>query len=106
MHLLDIESVRQQPGMVLVLDDDERVARHDLVRYVPRGGRGAGAAADPQSRALSQRVQRQSAMLADDDALGGLDRSGFGAQIAAQEFLERPLADEADAGAVRLVEYR
>src|SRR5271169_5821315 len=45
-------------------------------------------------------------MLADHLAVGVFNRAGFGAQMPAQEFLEGPLSDETDAGAVGLVEHR
>src|ERR1700685_1307816 len=45
-------------------------------------------------------------MFADHLALGVFDRTGGGAEVPAQELLERPLTDKTDAGAVRLVEYR
>ena len=92
--------------MILILDDDERIAPRVLVGHVPGRGGGAGAAAEPESGSLPQGVQREAAMLADDLTRVVLDRARLGAQVAAQKFLERPLADEADAGAVRLVVHR
>ena len=92
--------------MVLILDDDQGVTRVDFIRHIPGCGSGSGAPSHSQTRALPERVKREPAMFADDDALGGLDRSRLGAQMSAQELLEWPLADEADAGAVRFVEYR
>src|SRR5271155_1524735 len=44
-------------------------------------------------------------MFADHFAVGIFYRAGRGVEVAAQEFPERPLADEADPGAVRFVEY-
>src|ERR1700733_1002949 len=92
--------------MVLVLDHDECIASHDLVGDVPRCSGRAGPSAHFETRSLTQRVQRESAVLADNPAVGSFDGSRFGAQVSTQEFLEWAFADEADAGAVRLVEHR
>ncbi len=58
-----------------------------FVRDVPGRGGGAGAPAHTQAGALPQRVQRETAMLADDPPVGGLDGSRFGAQIAGSRTL-------------------
>src|SRR5216684_4579155 len=89
--------------MVLILHDDERIALRVLVGHVPGRGGGSGASADAETGALTQGVEGETAMFAYHQAGVGFDRAGFDVKMAAQEFLKRPLADEADAGAVRLV---
>ena len=61
--------------MIRVLYDDQRIARTVLSGHVPRCLRRAGAAAHLQAGALSQRIKRQAAMLADNAAGIGLDRT-------------------------------
>ncbi len=68
--------------MVLILNHDERVARGNLVRDIPGGGRRARASAHTQASALTQGIEREAAMLADDPPVGCLDRSGVGAKYA------------------------
>src|ERR1700761_7370951 len=92
--------------MVLILNHDERVALHDLVRDVPGRGSSAGATTDVQPGALPQGVQREAIVLADRCAVRRLDGPLLGAQVGAQEFLKWSFADEADARAVRFVEDR
>ena len=106
MHLLDAEGVRHQQGMVLILHHDERIASHDLVSDIPRRRGSARAPADFKTGTLAEGVQRETGMFAENSPIGGLDGSGLGAQMLAQELLERALANETDAGAIRLVEYR
>src|ERR1700726_4849915 len=92
--------------MVLILYDDERVALRVLVGDIPgRSGR-ACPAADSKPGALTQGVEGEAAVLAQDLAAVVLDRPRLRAQIAAQELLKGPLADETDAGAVGLVIHR
>ena len=95
-----------QQRMVVILHHDERIALGVFGGDVPRRGRGARAAAHPKPRALAERVERESAMLAETSPSASSIGPGSVVQVAAQEFLEGPLADEADAGAVRLVESR
>src|ERR1700731_4935426 len=92
--------------MVLILHDDERIAPGLLAGHVPGRGGGSGAAAYLKAGPLAQGVQGETAMLAYDQPGVGFDGAGFHLKITAQEFLKRPLADEADAGAVRLVIHR
>src|SRR5208282_2171711 len=72
---------------------------------IPGRGGSARSAAHLEARALAERIQGESAVLADHLAAGTFNRTSRGGEMAAQEVLEWPLADEADAGAVRLVEY-
>ena len=71
-----------------------------------------GAAAAParppifEPGALAERVQCETRVFAENSPVGSLDGSGLRAKMLAQELLERALADETDAGAIRLVEYR
>ena len=60
--------------MVLILNDDERIALCVLVGHVPRRGGGGGAAADPQAGPLAQGIQSETAMLAQDQTGVVLDR--------------------------------
>ena len=73
MQLLDIEAVGHQQRMLVILDDDERVAARVLAGHVPgRIGR-ARLAADTEPRALPEGVERQAAMLAEAAAFRRLD---------------------------------
>src|SRR5262245_42375851 len=92
--------------MFVSLHRDELVAREILVGDVPGVLARAGAAADLETTALPERVEREAAMTADDVAGVGDDVTGRRRDVAREEFAERPFADEADAGAVRLVEDR
>ena len=62
-------------------------------------------ATDLQAAALAQRVKRESLVSAEKLALGRLDRTGGGLDEAAEKLPKWALADEADAGAVGLVEH-
>src|SRR5690606_15677910 len=71
-------------------------------------GRAAAFAlpSDAETLALSQRVVRHALVPAEDAAFGVDNGARARWQVAAQEFPERPLADEADARGVALVVYR
>src|SRR5210317_1530459 len=58
---------------------------------------------DHQTLSLPERVKHESLVLAHDFALGRAHRAGVGWQVGAQEFPERPFADETDSRAVFLV---
>src|ERR1700730_104528 len=92
--------------MILILDDDERIAPRVLLGHVPWRGGGSGASAQPKSGPLAQGVEGETAMLAYHQAHVVFDRAGLHVKVAAQELLNRPLADETDARAVRLVIHR
>ena len=102
---------RQQPRVVVALHDVQRVAGDVLARHEPRL---AGAvrvlvrlqAADADALALAQRVERQAHVLAHGLAVVQLDRARLVRQVAAEEFAERALADEADAGRILLGRIR
>src|SRR5687767_9274817 len=64
------------------------------------------ATADAEALTLTQRVIHEPAMATDAAALQRFDLAGLRGQIGFEELRERPLADEADAGAVLLVEHR
>ncbi len=92
--------------MVPALHDDERVARKVLARDEPWGCHAVLQSADTQTTALPERIARKALMLADDQAVGRLDRTRLARQPGLQELAEGTLTDEADAGGVALVEYR
>src|ERR1044071_2990840 len=91
--------------MIRTLHDDQHIALQILVRDIPGLAAGLVGAADAESLALSERVIHEAAVATDDAALGRLDAAGLRRQILFEELLERALADEADAGAVLLVEH-
>jgi hypothetical protein len=92
--------------VIRALDYDQDVAREVLGGDEPRRLSRALAPADAEPAALSERVSREATMLADDLALRRLDGAGPRRQPAAHEIAERPLADEADAGRIRLSRHR
>src|ERR1700682_3360177 len=71
--------------------------------HVPWRRRRSRPAADSQARPLPKRVKSESAMIADDAAVGAFDGTRRLGQMPAQELIEGPLPDEADAGAVGFV---
>src|ERR1700722_9630332 len=98
MHLLDAESIRQQQRMILILDHNERIASHDLVRHIPGRGGSAGPPAYFEAGTLAEGVQGETCVFTQDSSVGRFDGSGRCAKMLAQKLLEGPLADEADAG--------
>src|SRR5206468_7729670 len=62
--------------------------------------------ADAEPLPLTERVEAQPHVAADDAAAFVLDRAGLVAEVAVEELAERPLADEADAGGVLLRRHR
>ena len=82
----------------------EHVTPAVLRGHIPGLLRMAAPAADLQAAALPERVERESLVGTERLAFGRLDRSGCLVEEAPEEFPKRALADEADAGAVRLVE--
>src|SRR3569832_125843 len=96
--------------MVVALQDPERDPVAVLLRDEPRLEDAAAIvralrldSADAEALALSERVERQALALADHPALLVLDRAGLLADVAIEEFAERPLSDEADAGRILLL---
>src|SRR6187431_2291838 len=91
----------------MALHDDEDVAFEVLARHEPgrvlAGGVGPALdAADTQALPLAQGVEGQADMLPNAPTALVLDGAGLVAQVAVEEFAERPLADEADAGRILL----
>jgi len=95
-----------QRRMVCSLHDDQRVSREVLGRNEPRRVRRALAPADAEPAALAERVALEPAVAADDLAVQRLDGAGPAREPTADEFAERALADETDAGRVPLVRDR
>src|SRR2546429_9735203 len=85
---------------------DGRFAADMLRGHVPGQVRAAMLSADSEPPALAERVERESLVGAEPLPRGGLDGSGGHREEAGQERAERPLADEADPGAVGLAEHR
>jgi hypothetical protein len=84
------------------LDHDERIGLEVLPRDVPRISGAFAPAADAQALALSDRVVHEPLVLAHALAFRRRHRARLLRQVTRQEFAERPLADEADAGGVAL----
>src|SRR6187551_1541075 len=91
--------------MIVALHGDQLVAGEVLGGHVPGVFRPAGAPADLQSAALSQRVEREAAVPAQHLAVLRDDVARRRRDVARQEFAERAFADETDPGAVGLVEH-
>ncbi|TWG78706.1 hypothetical protein L602_000900000100 [Cupriavidus gilardii J11] len=92
--------------MVVPLHHVQRIAGHVLARDIPGVAAAIAAAAQANALALSQRVEGQPDMLADDLAVGRLHRSRFGRQIAIEKIAEWTLADKADPGRILLLRVR
>ncbi len=92
-----------EPVLLVPLQYDQRVAPLVLERDIPRFLGVAARAADCEAGALTERVERQPAVLTEHAAIQILDRPRIRRDVTAEELCERPLADEADAGAVGLV---
>src|SRR5579872_212516 len=90
--------------VVMPLHHDERVPRTVLCRHVPGLLGMTALPADMQSLALPECVESKSLMSAERMALGRLDGARMRLQKAAEKLAKGPLADEADPGAVGLVE--
>src|SRR6202034_2624232 len=101
-----LERHARHERMVVSLDHDQCVARGVLSGDVPGLLGVSAAAADPETGALAQGVERQPAVRPQGLAVSRLDRARRCGQIAAEELAERALTDETDAGAVGLVEHR
>jgi hypothetical protein len=96
----------QQRRMIVSLHDHEHVALQVLVCDVPRRFGRITTPADAQALALAERVIHEPAVLPEPAAGAVLDIAGLRGQELRQELREGPFADEADAGAVFLVEDR
>src|SRR5262249_22300398 len=92
--------------MVVPLDHDQRVTGAVFGSQIPRLLGSPASAANVQSLPLAKRVERQPLVSAEHLAVGRLDGTGPLIHKLAQKFPERPLPDEADARAVRLIEHR
>src|SRR5688572_15644319 len=92
--------------MVMSLHDRQLITFQILRGNVPGIFARARAAADFQSAALTECVEGQSPVPSQDFTLFVDDVSRGRRYVTRQEFAERPFADEADSGAVRLVEDR
>src|ERR1700694_235267 len=94
--------------MFVAAHHDQLVLLHVLAGHVPRLAFGS-VALDPAyayAFSLSDGVESEADVLADHSALGRADRARFVGQIAVEEFAERTLADETDAGRVALGVHR
>src|SRR6185437_14589985 len=100
------EGAAGEPRVIVPLHDDQGVARGVLGSNVPRLLGMAGASADLQAAALAEGVEGQSLVGTEGLAVNGLDGARALGEEAGQELAEWALADEADAGAVGLVEHR
>src|SRR6185312_6804585 len=96
----------EEQRMIVPLHDDEGVAVRVLARDEPGQLRMSGEAADPEPLALTEGIEREAPVGAQALALGRFDRARPVREKAAEKLAERTLADETDAGAVRLVEHR
>src|ERR1039457_2786636 len=94
--------------MVVAAHHDKFVLRHVLARHIPGLALRAAAfhAAYAYAFPLPDGVEGEADVLADHPALGGADRPGCARQIAVEEFAERALADETDAGRILLGVHR
>jgi hypothetical protein len=91
--------------MIVPLHHDKRIARAILRSEIPRLLRTPTSPANVQALSLAERIEREPLVSSQDLTLRRFDRSRPLVDKSAQELPERTLADEADAGAVRLVEY-
>src|SRR5215831_222780 len=92
--------------MIVTLHHDQRVACCILRGDIPWRLRTAAAATDVQSLALTERVEGESFVHAEMLAVSRFDRPGGLRNITGEKLAKRPLTDEADTGAVGLVEHR
>src|SRR2546429_6010237 len=92
--------------MVVPLHDDERIACSILRGDIPGLFGATASASDVQTLALAERVEGEPLMRPEALAVGRLDDTRRAVEKTAEKSPERPLADEADTGAVRLVEDR
>src|SRR5690606_23493120 len=97
-----LEPAAHQPRVVVALHHHQRVAGQVLAGDEPRVAAALALAPHAQALALTQRVEGQPQVLADDPAVVAHDGPGLRGQVAVQELAEGPLADEADAGGVLL----
>src|SRR6266404_5153796 len=100
------ECAARQQRMIVSLHDNERIALGILRRYVPGLLGVAVPSAQPQAAALAERIERESLVGPEPLSGGRFDGPGGPGEEARQKLAKRALADEADAGAVGLVEYR
>ncbi len=91
-----------QQGMVAALHDDQDVPRQVLAGNEPGSFAGAWQAPNAEAAALAERIALESSMLAYDGAFHGFNRAGTRRQPGPDEFAERSLADETDAGRIPL----
>src|SRR5699024_8031580 len=93
-----------QQRVLVPLGDDQAIVRCILADYVPRRARMPRASSDSEPSALTDRIEADPLMPADDHPFRRLDRAGDGLNVAAQERSKVALADKADARAVFPVE--
>jgi len=96
------KSRAMQRGMVVALDDEQRISRQVLGGDEPRRIAGALQAAYAETAALTERVALESTMPAYDCAMLGFYRAGAPRKPVSDELAERALTDEADPGRVPL----
>src|SRR5688572_6451083 len=92
--------------VIVALDDHQRVPRTVLDRHVPGGFVAAALATDHEAFPLPERVKGQAAVSPEAFAFRRLDRAWVVLEKLCEELPKGALADEADTGAVRLVEDR
>src|ERR1700733_1693724 len=89
-----------EPMLLMSLHHDQCVALAVFLGDIPGLVRAAARTADREPGALTQRVERQAAMLPQRPSVERFDRYGSIRQVAAQKLSEWPFADEADNRAV------
>src|SRR5690606_23402364 len=87
-------------------DHRQGVVLQVLAGHVPGLAAAVAMTADADALALAERIESQADVFADLDAAIVQDGTWTGRQVAPQEFAERPLADEADAGRIPLRRVR
>src|SRR3970282_1553944 len=106
VHGGGVQPVLHEQRMIATLHDDERIVVGAFGGDIPRGVAEVFPAAEMQAVTLSERIERETAMGAEQLAVGRADRARRGRQVTTQEIRERPLADEANAGALLLAGHR
>src|SRR5690606_33735801 len=96
------ECTGKQPGVIITLADYQYIAIQILAQHIPGVIAGPLQATDAQPLTLTYGVVHQAVMATDDLAVGSLDLTGLGGQIAFEKVAEAALADEADAGRILL----
>src|SRR6185437_2722264 len=105
MHWTCCERFACQEGMVVALDSNEYVAPRIFHGHVPRLFGMTTPTTDLQTASLAKRVEREALMRSKTLSISGLDRAWSLVEELLEELPKRTLADEADSGAIRLVEH-